>query len=156
MSKNFKMKFKLKGLHKLMKQSPKAFNKSLAVAGLQFLNWANNRSKNESAKPPIRFGVLRGSSSVFVGNKLIGIQPQNVKEHGIPTPAKSYNGRTDTMTVVWNTDYAKKMHEWKGNWSKYTIQDSNAGNKWLEKHISKDRTDIFKLIDAQFKKEIHI
>jgi len=154
MKTEFKMKFKLPGLKKLQRKSPAAFNKALEKTGLQFLNWCNNGSKNESAKPPIRFGVLRGSSSVFVGSKLVGVQSQNIKEKGQATPAKSYNGKPHTMTVVWNTNYAKKMHEWKGNWGKYTLQDMNAGSQWLQKHLNKDRNDLIKMIKNQFKKEL--
>ena len=150
------MTFVLPGLKKLQRRSPIAFNKAMQVAGIQFLNWANNGSKNESRKPPIRYGVLRGSSSVFVGSKLVKVQPQSIKEHGIATPARNHNGRPDSLTVVWNTDYAKKMHEWKGGWGKFTKQDTDAGNKWLEKHLQKDRKDLVKLVALEVKKELHL
>ena len=56
------------------------------------------------------------------------------------------------MTWCWNTDYATKMHEHKGGWGKFTIQDGDAGNKWLERHLRRDKNDLMKMIAMEFKK----
>lgn len=144
----------LQRLNKLQKQSPQNFQKALKVAAIQFINWANTGSKKEERTPPIRWGVLRGSSSAFVGNKLVTVFPINI-ETGAPeepTPAMAHQAPALTITWVWNTDYANKMHEWKGGWGKYTIQAGNAGNKWLEKHLRADREDLMKVIGMEFKK----
>jgi len=108
---------------------------ALAQAAVQMMTWMNTGSPNEPLKPPIRFGTLRGSASVFVGSKLIGIAPS---EGGEPTPATAYSANANIITVVYNTSYAAKMHEWKGGWGKYTRQDGSAGAKWIEKHIAAD------------------
>lgn len=108
---------------------------ALAQVAIQMMTWMNTGSPAEPLKPPIRFGTLRGSASAFVGKKLIGTAPS---EGGDPTPAMSYDAEDNVVTVVYNTDYAAKMHEWKGGWGPYTLQDGNAGAKWIEKHIMAD------------------
>ena len=149
---NLKMSMDLKPLQRLAKQSPKHFRKGMQVAGIQFLTWANMGSKNTSKKPPIRFGILRGSSSVFLGNKLIEtFKPPNVT--GEATPNDIYSGADMVLTFGWNTNYAAKMHEWKGNWGKFTLQDSDAGDKWIEDHLDKDRNDLMNVVAKTYKKE---
>jgi len=156
---NIKMTMNLAPLKRLQRKSPEAFNKAMGRGGIQFLTWANVGSKNSTRKPPIRFGVLRGSSSVFIGNELLMVYPQNIKAEADerPDPAKSNDYAKDlTLTFVWNTDYAAKMHEWKGNWGQFTEQDGDAGNKWLEEHLIKDRDDLIKMIGKEFAKETGI
>lgn len=108
---------------------------AMAQVAVQMMTWMNTGSPNEPLKPPIRFGTLRGSASAFVGSKLIGVAPS---EGGEPTPATAYSANANIITIVYNTDYAAKMHEWKGGWGKYTTQDGSAGAKWIEKHIIAD------------------
>lgn len=139
----------------LMKRAPEAMNWALEIAGIQFLTWSNQGSPQEPAKPPIRFGVLRGSSSVFVADKLIAVQEQSIKNGSTesPTPNRSYSGKKFTITWGWNTPYATKMHEWDGNWGKFTLQDGDAGSKWAEKHVKSDRDAVIKMIAIDFKKK---
>lgn len=145
------------GLEKLQQQSPEAFAKALQVAAIQFLTWANTGSggTNESRKPPIRYGVLRGSSSAFVNGELVQVYPQNIQAGAddTPSPARSGAQKEVSTTWVWNTDYATKMHEWTGGWGKFTAQDGDAGNKWLEKHVQADKEIWAKVVAAEFKKE---
>lgn len=150
-----KITMNLAPLKKLQRQSSKAFEKAMQRGAIQFLNWCNTGSKNESRKPPIKWGVLRGSSSAFVGGKLVRIFPQQITPGGKerPTPATSHGAIGLVITWVWNTIYAAKMHEWKGRWGKFTRQDMNAGNKWLEKHLQKDRNDLIKMISLEFGRE---
>ena len=61
----------LRGVDALKKKTVPAFTKALEKAAIQWLNWANNGSANSSLKPPIRWGILRGSSSAFVGSKMV-------------------------------------------------------------------------------------
>ncbi len=150
MGTKMKMSLNLAPLKMLAAKSPELFRKAEEKAAIQFLNWANNGSKNTSKKPPIRWGVLRGSSSAFVGGKLVSIFKINVKE-GKVTPAESHSAPNTTMTWVWNTSYAAKMHEHKGGWGKFTVQDGDAGNKWLEEHLQKDADDLMKMIAKEFK-----
>lgn len=149
---SLKSRLDLGPLKKLAKQSPKHFRVAMKRGGIQFLTWANVGSVNSSKKPPIKWGVLRGSSSVFLGNKLIEtFKPAKVE--GEPTPNATYSGGDLVLTFGWNTDYAAKMHEWKGNWGKFTLQDADAGSKWLEDHLEKDKNDLMKMIAKEFKKE---
>ena len=145
-----KVKSDFSGLRKLAKAGPEAFQKAMEKAALQFLNWANNGSANSAKKPPIRWGVLRGSSSAFVGDKHVG----NYEQEANGTPIQSYRGKKNTMTWIWNTDYAKKMHEWQGGWGPYTTQDGDAGNKWLEEHLKADKEDLYKMIQIEIKKDL--
>lgn len=156
---NGKMNFSktdLKNLKKLQQQSKPAFRKALEIGGIQLLTWMNTGAggTRESRKPPIRFGVLRGSSSIFVGkNKVqdfqITIKP-GAKEQ--ISPANSANAKENTITIVYNTDYAWKMEEWEGDWGQYTEQDGNAGNKWIEKHLQADKDLLMKVISNEFGK----
>ena len=96
--------------------------------------------------------MLRGSSSAFVGNELVFIYvPHQVA--GETTPARSHSASALMITWVWNTDYAAKMHEWKGGWGEATERDTDAGNKWAEKHLLADRKDLIEVIGRSFKKE---
>jgi hypothetical protein len=155
---SLRLTIKLGNLKHLQKKSPIAFQKALEKAAIQFLTWANTGSVNESRTPPIRWGVLRGSSSAFVGNKLVKTFPINIKPGApeSPSPASSHTAPAFTITWVWNTDYATKMHEWTGGWGKFTLQAGNAGNKWLEKHIQADREALIRMIGLEFKKETGI
>lgn len=156
---SLKLTMNLAPLKRLQKKSPAAFKKAMEKGAIQFLNWANNGSKNESRKPPIRWGVLRGSSSAFVGSKLVQIFSQQITPGGKerPTPATSHEATGLVIIWVWNTNYAKKMHEWgkkaKERWGKFTLQDTDAGRKWLEKHLIKDKKDLMKMISLEFGQE---
>lgn len=148
-----KMSANLAGLRRLQRLSPINFNKALERGAIQFLTWCNNGSPKEPKKPPIRWGVLRGSSSAFIGNKLVSIfDISTTGAPEAPTPAQSFNAKPDTATWVWNTDYATKMHEWMGGWGQFTLQDGNAGNKWLERHLQKDKDALMNIIASEFKK----
>ena len=150
-----KVSSNLRPLKALQRKSPSLFRKAAEKGAIQFLTWANNGSKNEPRKPPIRWGVLRGSSSAFVGNKFVSVFPIDIRAGALEqkTPAESYSGRDLVLTWCWNTDYAAKMHEWRGGWGKFTTQDGDAGNKWLERHLKRDRNDLMKMIAIEFKKE---
>lgn len=134
------------------------FETAMARAALQFLTWSNVGSAKSSRKPPIRWGILRGSSSVFVGDKLISVFPQNVKAGSGEkiSPAKQYAGKPTVMTAVWNTEYATIMHEWEGGWGDFTKQDGDAGAKWLEEHLKADKDDLMEMVTVEFKKEFGI
>lgn len=147
-------------LQKLILKSPEAFNKAFTVGAIAMLDWMTTGSRNSSKTPPIRFGVLRGSGSAFVGSKNVKVNPQDVRKgtKERPTPAKSYSAPKDVITWAFNTEYAAEMHEVKKNPGKFSLQagDANPGNKWIEAHIEKDREDLIKTIGLRFKKEIGI
>ena len=154
-----KLNMDLKPLKHLQRKSPKAFNEAQKKAAIQFLNWANNGSAKSSRKPPIRWGVLRGSSSAFVGGELVQVFPQLIKPGADekPTPATSHKAPSTVMTWAWNTTYATRMHEKRGgSWGPFTLQDGDAGAKWLEEHLQKDRDDLMKLIGKFYAEETGI
>ena len=131
---NFDIGPMLKQLEATKKAREADIQFALAQVAIQMLTWMNTGSPNEPLKPPIRFGTLRGSGSAFVGKKLIGVAPPE----GEATPATSYAGPEGTITIIYNTSYAAKMHEWQGGWGPYTTQDGSAGAKWIEKHLAAD------------------
>jgi len=149
-----KLSVNLAPLKKMIKKDPDNWKKAAKIGAIQFLTWANTGSSKDPSKPPIRFGVLRGSSSAFVGNELVSVFQQDIKPGGKerPTPNKQHTAPVSTITWGWNTAYAAKMHEWKGNWGPFTTQDGSAGAKWIEKHIASDKDTLFKVIAIEYKK----
>ena len=137
-------------LRKLEKESPAAFQKALEIAAIQFLDWANEGSVKESRKPPIRRGFLRGSSSAFVGDKLVSVYSKAAKGN----PNENFNGGKLNITWGWNTAYATRMHETDYNPGPYSQQDGDAGNKWLEKHLKADRDLLMEVIAEEFGKGV--
>ena len=150
----FEKTIMMRRLRAMQLAHPKAFKESAKIGAIQFLNWCNNGSMKESRKPPIRWGVLRGSSSAFVGNDLVVIYDQVIKPGAPeePTPAETYSGKDMVLTWAWNVDYATKMHETKWNPGEFSKQDGNTGNKWVEKHLRADKDDLIAVIGIEFKK----
>ena len=157
MTGKLKMHMDLSPLKRLQRKSPEKFRKAMEKGVIAFINWCNLGSGTCTRKPPIRWGVLRGSSSGFVGSKLVFTYPQIITPGGLekPTPAISHSAKGTVMTFAWNTDYAYKMHEWGKNpnegWGEKTKQDLDAGNQWLLMHLQKDRNDLMKVIAKEFK-----
>ena len=150
----FELKLALKAVQKridkLAKQSPKLIDETLKVAGIQFLTWANNGSPKEPAKPPIKWGFLRGSSSVFLGGTLVSVyEGEDNKDAN-----KSFKAGPRTLTWGWNAVYATRMHEEDYTPGPKSAQDGNAGNKWAEKHLSADKEDLMAFIAADLKKRM--
>lgn len=149
-----KMTMDLAPLKSLARKSPKAFKQAQKKAAVEFLRWNNTGSAGSSKKPPIRWGVLRGSSSAFVGNEMVGMFDIGIQSGAKerPTPARSHSAPPTTMTWVWNVDYGAKMHEWMGSWGEFTRRDGDAGNKWLEEHLRTDEKALFEMIKTEFRK----
>lgn len=132
-------------MKKVMKRIDKAIKNAneyaLEKTAIDMLNWFNNGSPNEPATPPIRHGVLRGSSSAFVGNKLVGVNPEKITPGGNEkqTPNKSVSGsNAQRIRLGWNTDYATRMHEETYNLGPISAATGTSGPKWAEKHINAD------------------
>jgi hypothetical protein len=127
--------------------------------GLQLINFINNGSANEPVVPPIMFGILRASGSVFVDNILVG-DTKALNADG--TPATEYNeAKPGDVTVGFNTAYAHRLHEttWTPGGKNPSKQAQNnpgmlsdVGNKFVEKHLSSDRESLMALYAAEFKK----
>lgn len=127
----------------------KTREEALTKAGLQGLNWMVNGSPNERVVPPIKTGMLRGSGSIFVGNKFISATPD---KSGYGTPNTSYSGKDNTITWGFNTDYAARMHESNWNPGKYSKQSKDVGNKWIRKHLDADKELLFDFIAKTYQK----
>lgn len=116
---------------------------------LQFLNWCNRGSANDSTVPPIKTGNLRGSASVFVGPVLI----QDTRgQYGTGTPAQSCSDAMNVITIVYNTIYAAKMHEDTWEPGDVSQRSGDVGNKWLEKHMTADGKDLLEMYAMLLKK----
>jgi hypothetical protein len=119
--------------------------KARQAVGLQLLNWCLNGSSNESTVPPIMWGVLRGSGSVFVDGVFIGDSKANYS-NGKPNKTYTANKPGD-ITIGFNTAYAARLHE--TTWTPGGVHPSkqvqnnpdlvaDVGNKWVEKHLKAD------------------
>lgn len=136
----------LKGIDTFSKDFKAAHQKACIAVGLQLLNNCNNGSPNETVVPPIDTGLLRGSASVFVNNKLIGVGP---KVNGLGDPLTSFSvkaGKNQTViTIIYNTSYATKLHEKPFNLGPGSEKAGNVGNKWITKHLRADKEE-FKVL----------
>lgn len=137
------------GLKNLIKVSTDVRNRALTKAGLQGLNWMVNGSPKLSLVPPVLTGALRGSGSVFVGNKFITATPD---KSGEGTPATSHNAKPNVITWGFNTAYAARIHE--SNWNPGAVSQTagNVGNKWIRKHLKADKELLFEFIAKEYRK----
>lgn len=141
-------------------KSQAAFDMGMKKGALTWLQWVNNGGPSEPATPPIKWGVLRASASVFVGKELVDVAPQEVEQGAeeTPDPARSYNGKDEVITIVYNSVYAFKMHEQRGktwqNLGEASARSQNATDKWLEKHIASDGKDLFEFIAKVIESEL--
>lgn len=138
--------------------------KALQAAGLSLLNFSLNGSSNEPVVPPIMWGVLRGSGSVFVDNILIGDTKSSYPDG---TPNREYTATTGTninsVTIGYNTAYAARLHEttWTPGGERPSPQAAknpgilaDVGNKWVEKHVFTDANTLLGIYTDVFKKEM--
>lgn len=115
--------------------------------GLQLLNNVVNGSPQEPTVPPILHGFLRASGSVFFESELLG----TASKYGYSNksadvkPNESYNGKKNEVTIGFNAPYATKMHETSWTPGPTSAQSGDVGNKFLEKHLKKDRKELFQL-----------
>jgi hypothetical protein len=128
------------GMRAFQVKHEKVSEMALGKVGLQLINWIVNGSSREGVVPPVKTGLLRGSGSVFVGNKFIGATP---RFSGLGTPNQSYEGKPNEVTVGFNTRYAAKLHEEKFKLGLVSMQSGNVGNKYVEKHLKADGKALF-------------
>ena len=119
----------------------------LMALGLQLLNNVVNGSPNESTVPPIFQGYLRGSGSVFLEKKLLATSAKYgyTARTADVRPNESYAGRKNQVTIGFNAPYATKMHETEWEPGPVSKQSGDVGNKFLEKHLKKDKKELFQL-----------
>jgi hypothetical protein len=132
-----------KRIKKMIKDYPKVREEALTKGGLQMINWIVNGSPRESVVPPVLTGALRGSGSVFVGGKFITATPD---ESGEGTPLKSYSAKPNTITWIFNTAYATRLHERKWTPGEVSQQSGNVGNKFIRKHLKADKELLLEFI----------
>lgn len=133
--------------------------KAKAAMGLQLLNFCVNGSSKERVKPPIRWGILRASGSVFADGVLLG-DTKALSADG--KPATDYSSCPPSCVAVgFNTSYASRLHE-SDAWtpggdppSEQAMRNpamlENVGNKWVEKHLIADKETLLALYAAKLK-----
>ena len=95
-----------------------------------------------------------------MGNKHVG-DAKNKYPKG--TPAGSYDGKPDTITIGFNTSYAARMHE--SNWTPGGQKPSrvaqnipgltgDVGNKFIQKHLQADGKALVQMYAILLKKEL--
>ena len=137
-----------KGIAKFKAEYPKVKEKALISAGAQLLNWIANGSPKNSTVPPLLTGVLRGSGSLFVGSKFITATPDL---YGNGDPNTSHAGKKDTITIGYQTDYAKRLHETSWTPGEKSERSGDVGNKWIRKHLASDKDLLFAFIAKIYK-----
>lgn len=156
--------FKKSGISgKMNRDQSTADFKARQTVGIQLLNWSLNGSSNDSTVPPIQYGVLRGSGSVFVDGVFVGDSKANYS-NGKPNKAYTANKPGD-VTIGFNTEYAARLHE--TTWTPGGVHPSkqarnnpdmlaDVGNKWVEKHLKADGDNLVKLYGVIWSKEMGI
>jgi hypothetical protein len=139
------------GIKKFKRVSKDQDYKGKVQVGLALLNGVLNGTPKESTVPPIDTGHLRGSGSVFVGNNLVGEAP---KFRGQGQPNRSHRADKDVVTVGFNANYAIYTHERDFVPGEVSQQSGNVGNKWMEKHLIKDRKDLIALYAKLMKERL--
>ncbi len=121
--------------------------------GLQLINFVINGSSNESVTPPVKWGNLRASGSVFVGSEFVGgnnLYPITKRTGEVANT--SYTASFDEITVGFNAAYANRMHETDWHPGSVSEQSGNTGNKYLEKHLIADKETLVKTYSLILKK----
>lgn len=145
---------------KFRKKNKVMFKLALKKGAIAMLDWSANGSSKVPDMPPIRKGILKGSGSAFAGGELVDTTAvKNAPSEGTPTPAKSFPGANkNTITIVYNTNYAARMHQDNGlnpgDFSK-RAGNSNPGNQWLQKHLSGDGSLLMATIGKMMKSELN-
>ena len=95
----------------------------------------------ETPTVPIDEGTLRGSGSIFVGNKLIGTSESLSKKSGTPNRDYSFTGNGIVGTVGFNTPYAARWHETDAN-----FRETSSGKWYLIDKMKRFKNDYMKII----------
>jgi hypothetical protein len=140
---------------KFLREDKKKRPMVLGKVGLQLINWVVNGSPRSSITPPVLTGALRGSGSVFIGDKFVGgTDFYPVTGDGVRTINRSHSGKENEVTIGFNTAYAAKWHENPFTPGKFSQQSGDVGNKYVEVHLKADRLDLTKLFALLYSKEM--
>ena len=135
------------------KTSAGADKKGKTAMGLQLINFIINGSSAEGVTPPILYGILRASGSVFVGSEFVGGNNLWPVTEGEATPNTSYSSSDDNVTIGFNTAYATKLHETDWIPGQTSEQSGDTGNKFVEKHLKSDGKVLLGLYSDIIKQE---
>ncbi len=119
-----------KGFRKATKKKMAAIEKGMGRAGLLLLGDAST----ETPKTPHDKGTLRGSGSVHVQNKLVGVSPPEGDASPATDISEPLSQGTITVTVGFNTPYAARLHEH----PEYQFKESGTGGKFLERPMAEN------------------
>lgn len=137
-------------------KSEKTIQGALDRAALAMLEWTEMGAPWNPKQAPIRWGILSGSGSVFVGSRLINTSAKSPRK-GSATPNRSYSGNKHTITVGFNTAYAARMHETKlnpGPFSRQAGPERYPGNQWVTSHLQTDGPQLMKVIAGYMKDKL--
>lgn len=117
---------------------PELAEKGIGRATLQLLN----DCVMEIPTVPIKEGWLRGSGSVFIQNKLIGVSKfgkpgEANKDHSEAIGSKEYVG-----VCGFNVPYAAKMHEG----INFHFTEPSSGAKYMESKLMRNRNRYMEII----------
>ena len=101
-------------------------------------------------KVPHDEGTLRGSGSVFVGNRLLGTSESQGDGHGTPSRDLGVQFGQEEMvgTVGFNTPYAAYLHEH----PEFDFTEEGTGGKYLEKKLNAHREKYMGLVAAEVRR----
>jgi len=132
-------------LTKLVKNTmPDLTEKGLGKAGLQVLN----DCLMQAPTVPLKEGTLRGSGSVFVQNKFIGMS-ERTRKKGTPTRSLAMPLKSSEFVAVigFNTKYAAIVHE-----RPKRFTEPSSGNKYLSLKLSKNKNLYMEIVSDTIKK----
>lgn len=132
--KDFDNKFK----RVIRKTVPALAERGIAKAGMQLLN----DSIMQRPTTPILEGWLRGSGSVFVQNRLIGVSSHGKQGKANTDHSESIKGNRIAAVVGFNTPYAARLHEGEG----LRFTEPSAGAKFLESKMSRNKGLYMKIV----------
>lgn len=145
----------------LLAKSRKELRAAMVKGAIQLIDWTANGSPVNEKRPPIRWGILSGSGSAFVGGQFI-TTTESAGKGGTPNRQLHNTDATGKIkiTIGYNTEYAAAVHEGltrsgdemkPGPYSRQAGPTRYPGNKWLSSHLQTDGPLLLKVV-AEFLK----
>jgi len=138
----------LKGIKGYSEISLSAAKEGMAKAGMQLLN----DCIIQIPTVPLKEGTLRGSGSVFMQNKLVGISPKKFGK-GNPSPDDHAKLKENTIITVvgFNTPYARRHHEVPAKFI-----EPGSGNKYIQAKLERNAQEYFILVAQIIKTKVDL
>jgi hypothetical protein len=141
----------LDGLRRFENEFKRRVERGLAKAGMRCLR----DCVMDMPTVPVDEGTLRGSGSVFVGNRLVGTSEKRGSGGTPATEIGATLARNNlTATIGFNTPYAAYQHEGHradGSHSVTEYTEPSAGPKFLENKLNGNRDDYMAIIAAEIR-----